>query len=302
MQPDGQATTNVENHAVPTGDAVQDCLREKNLSWESLHSSHAVERVRFEIVFAEALPKKVVDGIGRASDAKLRDLRFGARQERHVTNFVIGGPLPGGAQLPTQTHTGWQAVRERAPGQIVEAISLDGASMIYESTEYRGWEKAFGRFKNLTKDILSEAAKVVNAAAIIHDYTDRFVFQGDAEKAAPVELLSEAVLAGLPESVLSGGELWHVHRGWFELGNGTKYLINQNFDAQQGKSPSQKDVRSLQIYTKAEQRADGTEVDISDLDANFNHMHLRCNAIVAAALSREMATRVGLSSGGSVFA
>jgi hypothetical protein len=65
----------------------------KVLSWKPLTPEHAIERVRFEIQFAEPLPKKVVEQIGIKHDAKAIESRFGERHEQRIAKFTMG---PGG--------------------------------------------------------------------------------------------------------------------------------------------------------------------------------------------------------------
>ncbi|MDB5658303.1 MAG: hypothetical protein JWS10_918 [Cypionkella sp.] len=266
------------------------------MTWAPLHLSHAVERVRFEIVFSEPLPTKLVDAIGLALDARRTELRFENREPMHVQNFVVGGDIHS-QPVHSQVQSGWQAIRKSSPTVAMEAVVLNSGRLVYESTDYRGWVKAFSRFKNVCSSMLEDAGRAVNASAVVHDYMDRFIFDGPANLSTPTDLIRHGVLALMPQSVLSGNEMWHTHRGWFEHLHGEKYLINQNLDAQDGTTPYGKIARSIQIYTKLELRAEAKGLDLTSLPSKFDIMHNRCNQLVGLVITEKAADKIGLLKG-----
>ncbi len=268
------------------------------MSWLPLGPEHAIERVRFEVRFGEALPKKAVEQIGLKHDAKTTETRFGVRQEQQITNLVVG---PRGPKVPSGNagnEVGWLSTRVAGVGNaVVEALTLQNSLLSYESGDYRGWTKALTRFQSVCGDLLDEAGKLVNAASVTLEYTDRFVFQGEVSQARPDGLVDAAILALLPESALSGRELWHVHRGWFETLGDDRCLINQNFDAQQGAINFNKEARSIQIFSKCEIRKDGAGIDVPDLVPKFVLLHQRSIGLIASAITDAMRKTIGLGKG-----
>jgi len=263
-----------------------------------LAPDHAIERVRFEIQFAEALPKKVVEQIGIKHDAKSTETRFGYRQEQQISKLVVGPGGPTVASGNGGNEVGWLSTRVMGVGNaIVEALTLQNSRMSYESGDYRGWTKSFARFQSVCGDLLADAGNLVNAASATLEYTDRFIFQGEVVQARPDGLLRGEILALLPESALSGRELWHVHRGWYEYLGDDKCLVNQNFDAQQGTIEFEKEAKSIQIFSKCEIRTDGAGFGVADLVQKFTLLHGRSIHLIASTITEEMAGNIGLKKG-----
>lgn len=272
------------------------------MSWTSLHSGHAIERVRVEIHFSEALPTKIVDRIGASFDPKRSEIRFEPRAEHQVANFAIAenGAIAIPTTGPVPMRKGWRSVRLSGPNQPIEALTFEPNSMTYESADYRGWDKAVVRFKKVFGGLLAEAGRAVNANIVILDYMDRFFFQGKPQDADPTQLLRGELLPQIPDQIRSGQDLWHVHRGWFEYFEGDKYLVSQNLDAQDGAPQPDQVKRSVQIYTKLELRAAEGGLEMAMIDAKLEHMHNRCNGVVRDALIEGVARKVGLMKEGEV--
>lgn len=70
--------------------------------------------------------------------------------------------------------------------------------------------------------------------------------------------------------------------------------MNQNIDAQDGKAQNGIDVRSLQIYTRAEFRPRADEFAMDTLDQLANRLHSLCNASFASVLTDEAKQLVGM--------
>jgi uncharacterized protein (TIGR04255 family) len=268
------------------------------LPWNSVHHEHAIERVRFEVQFSEPMPKKVVEMIGLRHDSKISETRFGARQEQQITKMMIGPTGPMLSQQGTGNEVGWLSTRVQGVSNVpVEAVALQNSLISYESSDYRGWTKSFTRFQSVCGDLLSEAGNLVNASSATLEYTDRFIFEGDLTKAKPSELVRDIVLNLLPESALSGQEIWHIHRGWYEMLGNNKCLINQNFDAQQGIADFKKEVRSLQIFSKCEVRDSEVGFSIADVFDKFHLLHTRSIELLSDAITAEMADKIGMRRG-----
>lgn len=266
------------------------------MTWTSLHAEHAIERVRFEVHFAEPLPRKVVEQLGTVFDKGSGDTRFGPRQPQSFAKVVVGPAGPVVENTAAGNEVGWFATRTTGVNEnAVEAANLQNSMMGYESTYYRGWDKAITRFNTVCGTVLAEAGRFVAASSVSLEYTDRFIFEGNPLLAKPDEIVCEEILRLLPESALSGRELWHVHRGWYETVEAERCLVNQNFDAHQAVVPSRaRELRSIQIWTKFDIKPDRPGADLGTVIGSYNALHRLANDLVAASITPNMAKAIGL--------
>lgn len=265
------------------------------MSWKPIFPSHAVERVRVVVTFAENVPGRLASTLAEKFDQIRSDLGFGPHTQFATTSIAFGinpsGMLP--MQVP-QGHSGWQFVREGEAGLPVEAFVLNGNTLVYEMSDYSRWNLVLDRFLEVCGNALSEISGVVDAQSVVHDYFDRFIFSGAANVALPSELLVSELTESLPDEVKSGHQLWHLHRGWWDGDGKERLLINQNFDALDAETPEGEQVRSIQIYTKAEKRMVDVGLDLTRISEHLNQMHSRCNDAVRWSLNPTMRTMVGL--------
>lgn len=266
------------------------------MSWAPVQQRHAIERVRFDIAFAEQIPQRVIDAVQRKFEERREQLRFGPVQpaEFHQVSFQVGTPAPS----VLQKAGGWKSVRNASTGSV-EALIVNQTGLAYESTDYRTWEMALRRFMSVAEFGVEQFAAVVDFRALALDYTDRFVFQGVPVEASPEEILDRALLASVSEGARKGLYTWHVHRGWFDRLDGRTILMNQNVDAVDGKTHTGSDVRSIQIYTRAEFRPEPNQFVTSDLEAIFDQLHTLCNEHFSSIISESARSMVGMRSNGS---
>ena len=265
------------------------------MSWKPIFPEHAVERVRVVVTFSENVPGRLMSTLAEKFDQKRSDLGFGPQTQLATASFAIG--VNQGALLPIQVpqgHAGWQFVREADTGLPVEAIVLNGNTLVYEMSEYSRWNLVLERFMDVCSEALLEIAGVVDAQSVVHDYFDRFVFSGAANAAQPSELLVDELTGSLPDEVKSGHQLWHLHRGWWDGDGEGRLLINQNYDALDAETPDSELVRSIQIYTKAEKRMVDKGLDLARISEHLNQMHSKCNDAVRWSLNATMRSMVGL--------
>jgi hypothetical protein len=205
---------------------------------------------------------------------------------------------PGGPAVAESNgnEIGWLSTRvSGVENAAVEALGLQNSLLSYESSDYRGWTKSFKRFQSVCGDLLVEAGNLVNASSATLEYFDRFIFDGPVSDARPDGLLSDAVLAMLPESARSGRELWHVHSGWYEMLGEDRCLINQNFDAQQGNVAFNKEARSVQIYSKCEIKKDRQGFNTSEIEHKFELLHRRSIELICSTITATMANDIGIT-------
>ena len=262
------------------------------MAWLPIHPTHAIERTRIVIQFSQPIPQKMVSRLGEQFDGLRLDFGFGARIETQMQSVTMN---PAGVEpVFSQRASGWQFVREQAPGVILEAMILEPQGFVYETAEYVRWALFWDRLSRMTTEILEQLQKDVGVRSVALEYFDRFYFDGGITDAVPSALVRPELISALPESACSGRELWHVHRGWFEGEGAQRYLVNQNVDAQQAKTAEDRDVRSALIYTKVERTADDIEIDLSHLGETLDAMHDVSKRVIQDALIEEMQLRVGL--------
>jgi len=129
------------------------------------------------------------------------------------------------------------------------------------------------------------------------EYFDRFIFRqedkNDTVLPAPHMLLKRELTSILSHEAQSGNEPWHLHRGWFEGKEPSRFLVNQNIDAQY-LIENGRQLPSVTIFTKIEQRNPGADLDLSALKRNLDEMHDLSKTIFKNALVDDVARKVGL--------
>lgn len=265
------------------------------MAWATVHASHAIERTRLELAFSESLPRKTIELARRDFERNREALGFDRTQDTQVHNVVIGEPTH---QPAVMKFSGWQAFRQLRPNQVREAIVINNDSLFYESTHYVQWGDALHRFLEVARDMITRFSNVVDVKAFGHDYTDRFIYKGAPQSAAPEGLISPKIIELLAPSARSGSELWHLHRGWFEVDKAGRFLINQNIDAQDGAMDSGEPIRSIQVYTRAEKRFEGNDFGGGELENMAGILHRKCNECFAKALSEHGRKMVSIGEDG----
>ena len=264
------------------------------MTWAPVQQKHAIERIRFDILFTESLPARVVEAARRAFDQSRSDIRFDEPTTQQTHKIVLSGGVP--APQLGKSSDGWQSGRKIASGLIAEAVTLNSNGFSYETSDYRDWATAYKRFEKVSYKTIERVASVVDFRSVSHEYIDRFVYQGFPDQAAPTGIFRADLLAPLKEEARSGRFLWHIHHGWFEEADGRSILVNQNFDAQDGQTPTGQEVRSIQILTKAEFRPRPEQFMVEDLAAIANQLHHVCNANFAASLTEDAKKMIGFDS------
>ncbi|WP_289155608.1 TIGR04255 family protein [uncultured Salipiger sp.] len=262
------------------------------MTWTPVQQRHAIERVRFEVAFTESLPARVVDSAKRTFEQVRNDVRFEEPTHQEYHQFLVGRDAA--LSRAGKGTDGWLARRKLASGLIAEAVTLNSTTFSYETTDYRDWGTAYRRFEKIAAKIIEQIATVVDFRSVAHDYVDRFVFQGFPKDAKPTDIFVPALLAPLNEGARSGRFLWHIHHGWFEDVDGRSILVNQNFDAQDGQTPTGTDVRSLQILTKAEFRPKPDQFSVVDLEVIVKQLHDICNERFSSVLTDDAKKMIGL--------
>lgn len=263
------------------------------VTWTPVQKRHAIERMRFEVAFTEGLPARAVEAARRAFDQMRSDLRLSEPKVLDLHQIVL---QPGGEphQSSGTKVAGWQSIKQRE-GLVLEAISLTANGLLYESSDYRSWDTASRRFLTVAAKVIAQVSEVVDFRSFSHDYTDRFIFHGAPQSANPGEILQPDLLAPLNEGARSGKFLWHVHRGWFDEMKDRSILMNQNFDAQDGKTPTGTNVRSVQIFTRAEFRPRSGQFRVDGLEELAHELHILCNDRFYAALTEHARNMIGMT-------
>lgn len=262
------------------------------MAWRPIADKHAIERVRLTCVFSVELRPKLIARLADLFENQRTDLGFGPMQEVKGQGFVlqIG---PDGPRPPTaQTVLGWSFQKKAHDGSVLEAVTLENSNLIYETVEYTRWSEFHRRGKTILTDIVNEILTFDDMAGLVIEFFDRFIFEGPVEKADP-RIILEIHDDLIPVSALESGNLWHLHRGWFEIGSKGKLLINQNLDAQDGVF-NQNPARSVSVLTKIEARAGFWELTSDSLTNDLPEMHTRSKQVLLDVIKRDTADMIGM--------
>ncbi|MFO1210541.1 MAG: TIGR04255 family protein [Amaricoccus sp.] len=265
----------------------------KAVTWEPFTAQHAIERVRIVLHFTQAIQPKQVSSLAALVEAKRAELELGPQTSTN-TNVVELDASTGEARISKQP-SGWSFSKTTSEGAPVEAVLLNPQFLLYEAATYDHWEDFWPRYNAITSDLRARIQSDINVRAVALEYLDRFRFEGDIGAAEPGLLVRDPIVGSLPDSVRSGRELWHVHRGWFEGEEPRRYLVNQNFDAQSVQDPEGAEVRSIALATKVERQSATGDLDISSLPDDIDIMHTLSKRVVRETLSDDMCKRVGLA-------
>ena len=261
--------------------------------WRALNGNQAIERVRFEVVFAERLPRKVHTEILSSMDDNQAGLGLNKKSPIQISSFDVSMGLPQPLVQPKLV-TSWVYQAEVTEGLATEAFIVGEQGFVYETSLYRRWELQLARIQEIAVRSLEVASRAVATARAQLEYIDRFVFEGTATTADPRGVLSTAVCDLLPEGARSGADTWHVHRGWWEGTGRQRLLVNQNCDAQEGVSANGQLIRSIQLYTKADRQYEADVDSHEEVFEDLDHLHERCNQTVADALTPVILFQIGL--------
>lgn len=262
------------------------------MTWEPFTAEHAIERVRIVIHFAQPIQPKQISTFAALVEEKRAEFELGP-QTATAANVVEIDASTGDARI-TKQPSGWSFSRTTSEGATVEALVLNPQFLLYEATSYEGWASFWLRYDLITSELRSRIQSDINVRAIALEYVDRFRFDGEIEKAEPGLLVPNDIVGSLPDSVRSGREAWHVHRGWFEGEEPHRFLVNQNIEAQTIRSAEGVEVRGVGFLTKVERQSDTNDLDISSLPDDIDVMHTLSKRVVRDALMDRMCKRVGL--------
>jgi len=262
------------------------------LTWRPIHPSHAIERTRLIVSFTQGLPSKTIGWLGSELEDRRSQLGFNNRVDHQGTALQIGanGTIQ---NTPSNAISGWE-FHKTVPGtnQVVEAFHVESSYLSFEVLNYQGWGDFIKRFEAVAQETLSAICRLVDMNSISLEYIDRFVFAGDPKTASPESLLPQ-ISHSIGGAALAGEELWHVHRGWFEVVEGHKLLINQNLDCQEGNLAGQKPTKSIQILTKVDLREIPQQVDYIAVKPQIEMMHIKSKQVFGSVISEEMLTAIG---------
>lgn len=263
------------------------------MNWKPIAPTHAIERVRIEIHFAEPLGSKPLSRLVDGVETMRAQFGFGPRTESAAPNMLLAQVGLNTGQVQNLAKM-WTYGREFSPGVVVEALILSPVTLIYENAEYLRWDLMLERLVQLTSGALAIYLENVAVERFLLDYVDRFIFDGSPRTADPTPLFRPGTVAMLPPRVDTGQELWHLHRGWYELHQDIRLLVNQNLDATDLNMTDGAQRRSVTLYTKTERRDDVAGASLHQIFEHLDVMHDRCNELVGGVLSEKTCELIGL--------
>lgn len=262
------------------------------MAWRPLYAEHAIEKVRVVFAFNADFRPKFVHRLSEFVEQNRTELGLDAKVDLSGQGLVLQiGPNGPVAQQNSQA-TGWSYRRTLPDGKIIESINLENGMLVFESSQYTNWTAFFERVLLATQEIVAEMSTYDDMAALALEYYDRFIYVGEPEEADPLEIFDLDTKL-IPAAALEDGNMWHVHRGWFEASAGGKLLINQNLDAQDGEF-DKKPARSVAIMTKVEARNGMHELTPATVSDCLGSMHARSKEVLKDALLPETVEMIGM--------
>lgn len=243
-----------------------------DVSWKPIHQAHAIERVRISIQFQGPVPAPMAEIVGSMFDARREALGFNPRTDTPGAQFVFDHTQAAQA-APKVVSVGWQASRVLHNGNVIEVIGLEPNALVHEIAEYTRWPNHLERYTAVCGELITKLREGVIPAALTLEYFDRFVFHGPQNAASAQGLLVKDILPLLPREAADGAELWHIHRGWYEKAGSSRLLVNQNFDVQDGISPTGAAARTLSLYSKVEKAAHSNAIDLKNFASDLEELH-----------------------------
>lgn len=267
------------------------------MAWRTLHPKHAIERTRVAIVFSELVPEKLQQAARKNMDQRREELGFESVNDLSGTAFSLQINGPNAAVQPQVGPVqGWQFTRTSENGLPLEVIEMNGAELSYVSMTYGRWDLFKQRLSKVLGNIPMMLGDVLSRRVTILDYTDRFVFDGDPLRADATFLLGDLART-VPDAAASGGELWHINRGWFQETSSRRILVNVNLATQDGRLDDKDNVRSVQAFTRTEvrhvEKDRGVEMLFEDLDV----LHTVSKKAFGDSISDDAKKMIGMADG-----
>lgn len=263
------------------------------MAWRPIRENHAIERVRVICAFQAEIRPKFLQRLSEFIERKRGDFELDPVREIKGQGLVIEMG-PGGAINPRQNPSqirGWAFSRRLPTGDIIENIGLENGVLTYEISEYSRWNGFHERMLRLIEDVVFEMSTYDDMSALSLEYYDRFVFEG--KEIADPRAIFKMGHNMVPETSLDAGNLWHIHRGWFEDTLNGKILVNQNIDAQDGEflgTPA----RSLSLLTKIEARSNFVQLSPASLRELLPSMHEHSNSVFKNILNSRALEMIGM--------
>ena len=249
------------------------------MSWKPITDKHAIERVRFTIVFQESLTQKIFEELVSSFEKNhLDDYGFNKYNKAKQLNVKISlsnNVVQNTEQTPENTVHQFQKTIDSDENNVLEHLNIARSEISFEVLNYNRWAGFYETIQKLTNQITNITAKTVNIHQLTLEYWDKFAFRGDTKNADP-RLFLKNLERHIPETVFTNGEMWHLTKGWLQTaGSETeKILVNLNCTAQDAEHIKTKEIhRLVEIYTLTSFRKIYSENTIDTLIEDMQTLH-----------------------------
>ncbi len=270
------------------------------MSWKPITDKHAIERVRFTIVFQEPLTQKTFDELTLSfKETHLKDYDLNKHikgKKLGVTISLSNNMVQNTEQEPENPIHQFQKTANSDETSVLKRLSIARDEVSFEILNYTRWINFYETVQKLIKQTTDITIKTVDISKLSLDYWDKFVFEGDPSNADP-RLLLKNLEQHLPENVFTDGELWHLTKGWFKSTDdiNDKILVNLNWLAQNEEEKNTKEIRrTVQIHTLTAFRKIYSENSAGDVVKDTEKLHNVSKSVFADGLLDEVKMSVGL--------
>lgn len=261
------------------------------MNWKPRHEAHAIDRVRVQFAFRDALTSKLLLAATSEIVEAANVLGFSAVEpiESGMTAISFA---PNAAALPLPTAKNGVGMKRYSNDQIVEEVAYRDVMFGYLTQTYGRWENLRSRLNEVVLPALRRIEDAFDLGSVKIEYWDSFIFEGE-KNSADVSLLLSSTDSSIPMSTLRGETSWHSHIGWFE----GQMLLNRNLDVVDQPLASGDTERVLGIYTMVEQRSSVEALPMSKIDSVLEKLHKRSLLMFGETINEHYRKKIGLNLG-----
>lgn len=199
----------------------------KTEGFEPIYAAHAIEQVAFIVQFDRPFDNETFHTIKALADQFKDELPGNAE----IQGFSIAFGVPVVAQAEqNQSINGLVRRSVARDGSLECELRIERSVITFVTTRYTRWSNVWEQANKYLNAILPHYLKSANLIAVGLNYVDKFVWNGDLNKANAKYLLRNDSKY-ICNHIFETDEFWHSHTGAFiRVDDITRRLLNINLD------------------------------------------------------------------------